>query len=742
MLLSKNPYTFFNEYIIRVPILPLGIYLTLGEKKEITKNDLLHIWSFAEFREGLFLASPDFFQICIDYFKNNSDTKKIKDTLLKYIIRSCTRSTPFGLFAGLTTGGFGKDTSVVLDKTNTYTRISRLDMSFIFALSQWLSKEKNIQLQLRFFPNSSLYTIENQYRYIEYALQKTERKYSIEGIEKTPHLEKIILFASKGKTINELAEILVDKVITYEEAKYFIQTLVKHQLLVSELELTVTGEDNLSQLIQVLSQLDNALDYLNQLKVIQGLLIELDKKIGNENDQYQKLYQQLDATELGYTKQHAIQTDLFVNCYSSYLSKKYAYTVQKALPVLNKLTLSQESKNLEAFKKVFLERYETCEVPLTKALDIESGIGYLQNQSQTGTTPFLDDIELPKSQQSQKEEISLHPINIFLHEKLLETIYSKDYVMELKDVELNELGCDWDDLPDTFSAMIEIIGEKDKEQVVLKSIGGTSAANLNARFCHGSNELKKHVQQIIDWEEHVHPDKIMSEIVHLPEARTGNILKRSSLRAYEIPYLAKANASLKHQISVNDLYVSIRNNKIVLRSKYLQKEVLPRLTNAHNYATKALPIYHFLCDLQRQDLRTRLGFTWPKETEKYYFLPRVIYKNCILSKAQWRLKKEDIHFFLALKEDENKLLKQINQWREKYSVPLWVQLVEYDNILPIHLGNITLIRLWLTTVKNKEECRLEEFLFTKTDLVKRDQHSFGHEIVLSFYKKKQNLNSA
>ena len=733
---SINPYTFFDEFVLRIAAFPFDRYVGLATKQHIQKRDLLSIWDHATYKEALFLASPNFYSISQNYIDDETlqDCNSVGFTLIKYIARMCSRATPFGLFAGITTGTIADNTSIALDRSTAYKRSSRLDMSFIFALSQEFSKKDGLQRQLRFFPNSSVYKIADHYRYIEYVVKDTERLYSLEGIESTVHLDKILFQAREGKTIAKLSQSLVDENISFEEACQYIQTLIEHQVLVSELELQLTGEDNLSTLINHLSKFENTSSFLKPLQAIKQRLAQLDQKIGNLECDYTSLYELLDKTGVIYKKQHSIQSDLFVECTSLTLAKKHAHAVQNALTVLNKLSPFIEHKNLAAFKKAFWERYEGREVPLTTVLDIESGIGYGQGQSQMGITPFLEDIKLPIHLQRKKEEISIHPITNFLEQKLLKAIHTQKYTLELVDEELEDFSCSWEDLPDSFSAMIEIIGEENKEQLILKSVGGTSAANLHARFCHGSKNTEKHVQRITDAEEQLQSDKILAEIIHLPEARTGNVLKHPVLRKYEIPYLGKSAVAVENQISVDDLVISIRNNKIVLHSKRLNKEVIPKLTNAHNYSRKALPIYHFLCDLQKQQLRTAIGFKWPKRVENHPFLPRVVYKNCILSKAQWQLNKEDISAFLALYEETEQLMERIDQWRKRYQVPNWVEWVEFDNTLPIHLENSTLVRLWLSSIKNKDKCRLQEFLLPQSSLVKRDGAFFGHEIVLSFYK--------
>ena len=122
----------------------------------------------------------------------------------------------------------------------------------------------------------------------------------------------------------------------------------------------------------------------------------------------------------------------------------------------------------------------------------------------------------------------------------------------------------------------------------------------------------------------------MAEIVHLPQQRTGNVLMRPVLREYEIPFLGRSSVDPAYAIPVSDLMVSVRNNTVLLRSKRLNKFIIPHLSNAHNFSFGALSIYKFLCDLQSQNIMTNVGFSWgPLESETLY-LPRVTYKNILM----------------------------------------------------------------------------------------------------------------
>lgn len=80
---------------------------------------------------------------------------------------------------------------------------------------------------------------------------------------------------------------------------------------------------------------------------------------------------------------------------------------------------------------------------------------------------------------------------------------------------------------------------KIKTILIVNSIGGTNAANLFSRFCYEDTQLLTLAKDNCDYEQKVSPDKVLAEIVHLPEAGVGNILQRPHLRNYEITLSSK-----------------------------------------------------------------------------------------------------------------------------------------------------------------------------------------------------------
>lgn len=734
---SKNPYTFFQKFCLRTPLLSLDFYHDLTGEKNITPEKYKAIWDNAVIREAVFLASPELFEALEKWFDGSlTDTGKIQrlqHTFLKYLSRMSSRCTPFGLFAGCSTGIFGQTTRIELKPYTENSRQTRFDMNFLVALSQKLSGEARIRKQLLWYPNTSLYKIGKQYRYVEYTYnQHNKREHSIEALTHTSYLEAVLTGAASGKRIAELVPLLVTDDITPGEAEAFIEELIENQVLVSELEPSVTGDDFLVQLRQGLEKLQDTGDMVGEITQFLQYMEVTDSRLGNAPQRYIGLNSSLEKLNTPFELKYLFQTDMYPQTEAHTLHIRWAYRMKRAMPFLNKISPAPQNNRLQQFKNAFIKRYETREVPLASALDTEIGTGYLQDREAVDSTPFLDDLEMPLRYKAS-QELFWNPVQEMLYRKLRETLQNKAYILHLNDEDADTLEENWNDLPDTLSAMVEIVEINGEEKMVWSHLGGSSAANLLGRFSTGTPEIRAHVAQIVALEKQMHPGTLMAEIVHLPESRTGNVIRRASLREYEIPYLGRSCLPPEKQLPLGDLMLSVRQNRLVLRSRKHDKEVLPRLTNAHNYSLNALPVYHFLCDMQRQDMRPGMGFHWGGVQEKHSFLPRVVYKDFILSKARWKITKEDIGFLMDKKKKSGNLMDEVSSWRDKMQLPELVQLVEADNTLLIHLGHPDSVAMWLHTVRNRPYFILEEFLFTGESIVKQGAQRYTNQLVISFY---------
>jgi hypothetical protein len=395
------------------------------------------------------------------------------------------------------------------------------------------------------------------------------------------------------------------------------------------------------------------------------------------------------------------------------------------------MTLPTADGNIERFKRDFLKRFEQSEVALNLVLDTETGIGF--GDKKEDTNDLLDDFSF-FANKKRYERIIWTDVDAILQKKLVVSIQNKAYTITLIENDFKELPTTWDDLPDTFSSIIEVYKKENQEQIFMNGIGGASATYLLGRFANGDKQLANHINDIVHIEETINADKILAEIVHLPEARTGNILQRPSFRDYEIPYLGKTNLASEYQISIEDILVSIKNDTIILRSKKLNKQILPRLGNAHNYDKNPLPIYQFLCEIQIQNKRSSIGFRWNAIFKKQPFLPRVEFENIIFSKARWNI---EVKTFKQLFE-KKEVLSSIKTWQKEYLMPDLVELVDGDNKLLINLKSEMSVKMLLDTVKNRTMFLLEEFLFTNDEIVKnKGGASFCNQFVVSFYNEEK-----
>ncbi|MBE9468438.1 MAG: lantibiotic dehydratase family protein [Bacteroidetes bacterium] len=739
-------YKLFSNIILRTPKFSLNNFehFVSGKKsiKDYSKQNF--------FQEALYIASPELFSETQKWLngliKDTSRQEKIEQSLYKYLARMSTRCTPFGLFAGVTLLKLGGKNEQQ-NGTKIKYRDTRLDMNFACALGQHCSMQEGIINQLKFYPNSSLYTIKDRCRYVEYTYgNKNHRKYKITAVDSNVYLNKILKHSKNGSLIKELAAIIVEEDIAYNEAESFINELIEAQVLVSELEPLITQTNYLSFLIEKLKKIDNTISIVEKLKNVENILFDLDKQpVGVKiSEYYDKIKSIIDNLQISYDEKFLFQTDMLISDISVDFKVELADKVLEGIEVLNRLSIPSQETNISKFASEFYKRFEERELSLVEVLDPEIGIGYpVATGAELDLAPLIDDLLLPRNS-SGNYQIRWNLVQTFLLKRYQQSIKNNDFITELTYDDLKQFSFTENDLPSTISAVIQLLPAEEQggeERIFLNTAGGNSALCLIGRFCHLSDSLYNYAKEIAQKEKELAGDAIVAEIVHLPEARTGNILMHPRFYDYEIPYLAQSSVGKGFKIEISDIMISVKHHEIFLRSKKLNKQIIPRLSNAHNYSVNSLPVYRFLSDMQLQGKRGGFSFNWGVFANEYFFLPRVIFKNLILSLATWNIRNKTIEHLFKIK-DEKKLLKNVKKWCDDNRIPRWVTLADKDNELVIDMTSVLSVKTLLNLIKRRSGFILKEYLNCPEygSVKDRDGNIYANQIILSFYKKNPDNN--
>jgi len=562
----------------------------------------------------------------------------------------------------------------------------------------------------------------------------SKRIHTVSSVDRSVYLDTLLKITRKGVIINELADCLIKKEIEPDEARGFIDELICSQIIVSELSPMVTGDDYFSSMIHILDGLNVNEGLLSSLKEIQKMLQEMDcfglRPTNDVTEPYQRIIQKIKKIKIPYEEKCLFQVDMTRNVSKATLGKDIVNELQTAMIFLNKITVKNGNETLNQFRQAFYNRYEDSEVLLLEALDSETGIGYPVNRGSRDLSPLLDNFPAASNQ-----TIGQKPTNFLseLSKKVLD-VHSNEIILSDEDVKNAKVN--WDDFSPTIHTMFEIIKSESNETLIyLTGFTGVSGAKLLARFAHTDEKIAQFVNGVAAKEQELMPDVLLAEIAHLPDSRIGNILSRPHIRDYEILYLANSDLPENRLIYSSDLYLSIQKGKLCLRSKKINKEIIPRLTNAHSYWNNSMPVYRFLCDMQQQQRRTGLFFNWGQLNNELNFLPRVRYKNTIFSLATWKIKTKEMKHLFAIKEDE-KLLTETKEWIEKYPLPSKMLLKDGDNELFIDWEVVRSIRALFTIIKKREMIILTEFLYDPDNSVVRDENGnpYPNECIVAFYK--------
>ncbi|MCX5746919.1 MAG: thiopeptide-type bacteriocin biosynthesis protein [Proteobacteria bacterium] len=177
---------------------------------------------------------------------------------------------------------------------------------------------------------------------------------------------------------------------------------------------------------------------------------------------------------------------------------------------------------------------------------------------------------------------------------------------------------------------------------------------------------------------------------------------------------------------------------MVLTSRRLGVEVIPRLTTAHNYRLRSLGVYRFLCALGGQGTGG-VGWSWGA-LDSAPFLPRVRFADVVVLRARWRIDQAELLSLTSAVRAANKdparepdVHAALAALRVARQLPRMVVLAEHDHELPVDLDNPLLALAFADEVSGRHEVLLTE-LFPASDqlAVQGPEGSYADEIILTY----------
>lgn len=290
---------------------------------------------------------------------------------------------------------------------------------------------------------------------------------------------------------------------------------------------------------------------------------------------------------------------------------------------LHQLLPSYETPDLAQFAQTLSARFGEREILLMAALDPELGAGYAGLDDGNLCSPMIGKLH------AQKNQATITDSDVTLKALLPLLMDGGAKRINLEDIPVQPAK-DKKPLPNT----IPVLCSEANGTVELVHVGGATANMLLGRFSV-LPAIEKHCKQLAQLEQDANADVLFFDIAYMADGRVDNVNRRRAVYPYQLNILNYGCSA--SPLYLDDIMVSVMGGKVILRSKSLNKRLVPRFASAYNYTLSNLAVFRLLCDLQHQETHKNLYLRLIDRLPEMDYYPEVYYRNIILSPETWRL---------------------------------------------------------------------------------------------------------
>ncbi len=702
------PASFF---MLRAPALPIENFFQLSEKKDLEEC----FFSNEDIKEAILIASPQLYRALLKE-KNFKQKKQIKSSLLKYISRMSTRSTPFGLFSFVALGFWDKSTNGFFEFNKLKKRV-RVDMQWLYLVIDMLCKEPKNFAILPIRANPFLVICKNRV----YLKKDNEKQLSIRVNALT---STILEFTKKTISIADLEKKIIQKFPTIDlfKTRNVIKKLLDQQILESALIPSLLTEDPYNDFLKKVFHYK-----LHHSKL--ALLLEIQKKIKQYNRSFSK-NKENEIKNINALMEKVVSVDYYlqVDLSSPYenitLPKKVCQEISEVIELVWNISAGiSETDILNEYLSKFLEKYGSSRrVALLELLDEQRGLGIPKVYQKDRLSEEKNENEIRWISWLKNQ------LTLCLIEDKKEIIITKDIIDNLiiKKPDKNKAFL-------SFDLFCNVIAKSafdlDRGEYILYLFSNTQqAGNTFGRFLDILNvNVKKHLKDLYRKEEQLDKNYCFVETSYFPiHPRHANLTIHANLRKYCMD-LTKNNF-----ISLQDIYVAANEQGFYFTNKRGDKKFLFVANNV--LAQQLTPIsVRFLKDVTYHRYKM-LNFSFWKDLIDSPFLPRIKYKKAIISPAQWYVNLTMLE--IDKKDSLQKIQKRFINWIDKMKVYRYIFLNQGDNCILLDIKQKDHIEQMVSQLKKDTFIRLIEKIDydSSKNWLRSSKGSHLTELIIPFVK--------
>ncbi|MBC7417057.1 MAG: lantibiotic dehydratase [Pedobacter sp.] len=611
--------------------------------------DLSSVWE--ELKEAISISSVSFYEIIKDVTAGDLDRlpPKVKFTIWKYFNRAKFRSTPYGTFANV---GILND-CISNKESNVIIQKKQKIGDFIdwpFKSSIPRDVGAEILADTLIFSNSTYYKTIDGLRYVSFA----NNVFELSEIGDNQLVENVLAACLTPIKVSELVNFLK---VAEEEAEHLTSLLIQMhelQLIFVEKDPNSIGED-----------------YFRRIGIQSSLEIP------------QYIIAQRDAI-------------------SANIDEKLLQHLPNLIGFLNQLLPYEERPPLANFISRFKKKFDQREVPLVVALDPEMGVGYEDLEQGGSAEDFVTQFVGREAKKSESFNVLKEEIDKKISEKSFKTGES----IFLNRIQLAQ-SSHVPNLPNTFSVLLTVADDL----IFAETIGGATATALAGRFTLANERIENHCVELAHLEQKANPDVVFFDVSYLAENNVDNINRRKQIYDYQLSIL-NFDTSID-PLSLNDFMISVIDKEIIIRSKKLNKRLVPRMASAYNYARSDLSAFRLLCDLQHHRVQTSLSFSLSNIFPDLNYYPRLQYHNLVLSVEKWKITTGE---YLG-KGKEKPTIEVFRKYLDRKGISNFFKAGLSDQTLCFNLHSDEDLEAFLQFMEKKEEVYVEEVVIPDKSLV-------------------------